>query len=132
KDKVRIPPGFAAEMVAYEETAGELRTHYAGFFDPGFGYGVQGEIKGTVAVMEVRALDAPFMVEDGQRFCKLHLERMAEIPDQLYGTTQLGSSYQGQGLTPSKHFRPPRPDEIKRRYYDPQYLLFPDFDVSQE
>ena len=33
-----IPPDLAAEMTAYDPTAGELRTHYAGFFDPGFGY----------------------------------------------------------------------------------------------
>jgi len=124
KDKVRIPASCAAEMVAYEETSGELRTHYAGFFDPGFGYGKQGEVKGTVAVMEVRALDAPFMVEDGQRFCRLHLERMALLPDQVYGSAGIGSSYQFQGLTPSKHFRMPRPDEIKKRAYDPQQLLF--------
>ncbi|MBI2162055.1 MAG: 2'-deoxycytidine 5'-triphosphate deaminase [Candidatus Rokubacteria bacterium] len=124
KDKVRIPASCAAEMVAYEETSGELRTHYAGFFDPGFGYGRQGEIKGTVAVMEVRALDAPFMVEDGQRFCRLHLERMAVPPDQVYGSRDIGSSYQFQGLTPSKHFRMPRPDEIKKRAFDPQQLLF--------
>ncbi len=31
-------PGYAAEMMAYDPTAGELRTHYAGFFDPGFGF----------------------------------------------------------------------------------------------
>jgi len=130
KDKVRIPASCAAEMVAYEETSGELRTHYAGFFDPGFGYGKQGEIKGTVAVMEVRALDAPFMVEDGQRFCRLHLERMALLPDQVYGSAGIGSSYQFQGLTPSKHFRIPRPDEIKRRAYDPQQLLF-DMDLGR-
>ena len=35
---VCIPPQIAAEMMAYDPTAGELRTHYAGFFDPGFGY----------------------------------------------------------------------------------------------
>ena len=124
KEGVRIPPGYAAEMVAYEETSGELRTHYAGFFDPGFGYGEHGDVKGTVAVMEVRALDAPFMVEDGQRFCKLQLERMAALPDKVYGSEEMGSSYQHQGLKPSKHFRPPQPEEIKRRYYDAQYLLF--------
>src|SRR5438128_849595 len=76
QEKVRIPPGYAAEMVAYEQTSGELRTHYAGFFDPGFGFGQDAEVMGTVAVMEVRALDAPFMIEDGQRFCKLQLEKM--------------------------------------------------------
>src|SRR6267143_2583524 len=35
---VSVPPCYAAEMLAYDPTAGELRTHYAGFFDPGFGY----------------------------------------------------------------------------------------------
>ncbi|MFQ5915284.1 MAG: 2'-deoxycytidine 5'-triphosphate deaminase [Nitrospinota bacterium] len=106
KEKVSIPRNYAAEMVAYEQTSGELRTHYAGFFDPGFGYGPEGNVKGTVAVMEVRALDAPFMVEDGQRFCKLQLEKMAETPDVIYGAKEIGSAYQFQGLTPSKHFVP--------------------------
>ncbi len=115
KERVCIPPGYAAEMVAYEQPSGELRTHYAGFFDPGFGYGAGGEVGGTVAVMEVRALDAPFMIEDGQRFCKLQLEKMATPPDQLYGEKELGSSYQHQGLTPSKHFRAPDIKELKRR-----------------
>lgn len=124
KERVRIPPKYAAEMVAYEETSGELRTHYAGFFDPGFGYGLEGELSGTVAVMEVRVLDAPFMVEDGQRFCKLQVERMAAIPDKVYGSHEIGSSYHSQGLNPSKHFRPQRMEEINKRYYDQQYQLF--------
>ena len=117
REKVRIPPGYAAEMVAYEQSAGELRTHYAGFFDPGFGFSANGDVKGTVAVMEVRARDAPFMVEDGQRFCKLELERMASEPDLFYGSKEAGSSYQFQGLTPSKHFRPEQVNmsEIKKR-----------------
>lgn len=117
REKVCIPPGYAAEMVAYEQSAGELRTHYAGFFDPGFGFSANGDVKGTVAVMEVRALDAPFMVEDGQRFCKLELERMASEPDLFYGSKEAGSSYQFQGLTPSKHFLSVQADmsEIKKR-----------------
>jgi dCTP deaminase len=32
KEKICIPPGYAAEMIAYEQTSGELRTHYAEFF----------------------------------------------------------------------------------------------------
>jgi dCTP deaminase len=99
---VRIPPGLAAEMTAYDPTAGELRTHYAGFFDPGFGHGP--ERAGTRAVLEVRAHDVPFMVEHGQRVCKLGFERMSEPPDLLYGR-EIGSSYQDQELTVSKHFR---------------------------
>ena len=37
-EAVSVPPDLAAEMTAYDPTSGELRTHYAGFFDPGFGY----------------------------------------------------------------------------------------------
>ena len=37
-EAVSVPPRYAAEMTAYDPTSGELRTHYAGFFDPGFGY----------------------------------------------------------------------------------------------
>jgi dCTP deaminase len=104
KERIRVPPGFAAEMVAYEAACGEVRTHYAGFFDPGFGYGAQGEIKGTQVVLEVRPHDVPFLIHDGQTFFKVVYDRMAELPSQVYGVA-LGSSYQRQGLTLSKHFK---------------------------
>ena len=104
KEKIRIPNQYAAELVPFEAGSGELRTHYAGFFDPGFGYGTDGEIKGTKAVLEVRARDAPFMIADGQTFCKLNFEKMASRPDILYGA-DIGSSYQGQGIKLSKQFK---------------------------
>ncbi|WKZ32568.1 MAG: 2'-deoxycytidine 5'-triphosphate deaminase [Thermodesulfobacteriota bacterium] len=104
KERIRIPTRYAAEMVAYEAGSGELRTHYAGFFDPGFGFGTKGEVKGTKAVLEVRAHDVPFMISDGQTFCKLFFERMAEVPDKVYGP-RIGSSYQYQGITLSKQFK---------------------------
>jgi dCTP deaminase len=100
---VSIPPSYAAEMLAYDPTAGELRTHYAGFFDPGFGYARDGSTHGSRAALEVRARDVPFMVEDGQSVCKLAFERMAEEPDVLYGE-DVGSNYQGQETMLSKHF----------------------------
>lgn len=103
KERIRVPPGYAAEMVAYEAACGELRTHYAGFFDPGFGYG-QGEIKGTQVVLEVRPHDVPFLIHDGQTFFKVVYDQLLEPPAQVYGTA-LGSSYQRQGLTLSKHFK---------------------------
>ena len=80
-----IPPGYAAEMLAYDPTAGELRTHYAGFFDPGFGYSRGDGAHGSRAALEVRARDVPFMVEHRQPVCKLAFERMAAEPDVLYG-----------------------------------------------
>ncbi len=45
-ESVRIPPDYAAEMTAYDPTSGELRTHYAGFFDPGFGFDPTGRFLG--------------------------------------------------------------------------------------
>ncbi|MBI4401014.1 MAG: 2'-deoxycytidine 5'-triphosphate deaminase [Nitrospirae bacterium] len=103
KERIRVPPGYAAEMVAYEAACGELRTHYAGFFDPGFGYG-RGELLGTQVVLEVRPHDVPFLIHDGQTFFKVVYEKMLAIPTQVYGVA-LGSSYQRQGLTLSKHFK---------------------------
>ena len=100
---VSIPPAYAAEMLAYDPTAGELRTHYAGFFDPGFGFSRDGHAGGSRAALEVRARDVSFMVEHGQPVCKLAFERMAEAPDVLYGT-DVGSNYQGQQTMLSKHF----------------------------
>ncbi len=104
KEKVCVPPAYAAELMAYDTGSGELRTHYAGFFDPGFGYG-QGARHGTKAVLEVRPHDVPFLVEDGQLFCKLCLEQMVETPQRLYGA-DLNSHYQAQALTLSKQFCP--------------------------
>jgi hypothetical protein len=43
------------------------------------------------------------MVEHQQPVCKLAFERMTDIPDVLYGE-DLGSNYQGQVSTLSKHF----------------------------
>ncbi|MBI5598280.1 MAG: 2'-deoxycytidine 5'-triphosphate deaminase [Deltaproteobacteria bacterium] len=104
KEKIRIPSACAAEMLPYEAGSGELRTHYAGFFDPGFGYGKDGEVKGTKAVLEVRAHDVPFMISHGQTFCKLFFEKMREVPEKVYGP-RIGSSYQYQTITLSKQFK---------------------------
>jgi len=105
---VSVPPTLAAEMLAYDPTAGELRTHYAGFFDPGFGYTRDGRSHGSRAALEVRARDVPFMVEHRQPVCKLAFERMAQEPDVLYGA-EIGSNYQGQVTMLSKHFVESKP-----------------------
>jgi dCTP deaminase len=103
KERIRVPPEFAAEMVVYDAGAGEIRTHYAGFFDPGFGFG-DGKVLGTKVVMEVRAREVPFMVYDGQTSFKVWFERLCGPPARVYGAG-LGSSYQHQALTLSKQFR---------------------------
>jgi dCTP deaminase len=108
-EAVCIPPTLASEMTAYDPTSGELRTHYAGFFDPGFGFDPGGHSVGSRAALEVRAHDVPFMIEHGQRVCKLTFEHMLEAPERLYGQG-IGSNYQGQNQTLSKHFARPTAD----------------------
>jgi len=103
REAVCIPPGYAAEMAPYVAMVGEFRVHYAGFFDPGFGHAAAGGA-GARGVLEVRCHEAPFALEHGQVVGRLVYERMAEVPDRLYGVG-IASNYQGQGLKLAKHFR---------------------------
>jgi dCTP deaminase len=102
KERIRVPAHLACEMMAYDTGSGELRTHYAGFFDSGFGGTV--DDKGARAVLEVRSHDVPFMIEDGQTMFSMQFEPNAERPDFVYGD-EIESNYQGQDLKLGKHFR---------------------------
>ncbi len=102
-EAVQVPPDYAAEMVPFDPLVGEFRVHYAGFFDPGFGYAGAGGL-GARAVLEVRSREVPFILEHGQIVGRLVYERMLARPDRLYGSG-IGSNYQAQGLKLSKHFR---------------------------
>jgi dCTP deaminase len=103
KEAVQVPPDYAAEMVPFDPLMGEFRVHYAGFFDPGFGYAGAGG-RGARAVLEVRSREVPFILEHGQIVGRLVYEKMIERPAALYGE-RIGSNYQAQGLKLSKHFR---------------------------
>lgn len=113
KQRVRVPPDYAAEMLPYDLATQEFRVHYAGFFDPGFGYGEQGEIPGTRAVLEVRANGMPILLEDDQFVGRLNYYKMAAMPKKVYGGA-IGSSYQQQGLALSKQFK--REDQYTSSY----------------
>jgi len=102
-EAVQVPPDYAAEMVPFDPLVGEFRVHYAGFFDPGFGYAGAGGL-GARAVLEVRSREVPFILEHGQIVGRLVYEKMLARPDRLYGSG-IGSNYQAQGLKLSKHFR---------------------------
>ena len=103
REAVTIPPDHAAEMAPYMAMVGEFRVHYAGFFDPGFGWAEAGGA-GSRGVLEVRCHEAPFVLEHGQIVGRLVYERMSGVPETLYGAG-IASNYQGQGLKLSKHFR---------------------------
>ena len=103
REAVVVPPDHAAEMVPYDALVGEFRVHFAGFFDPGFGSAEAGGT-GSRGVLEVRSHEVPFLIEHGQIVGRLIYEPLIARPDRLYGR-DIQSSYQGQGLALSKHFK---------------------------
>ncbi len=105
REAVAIPPDYAAEMVPFNPLVGEFRVHYAGFFDPGFGY-EPGHPPAARGVLEVRSREVPFILEHGQVIGRLVFERLTDPPPEVYGQG-IGSSYQRQGLKLSKHFKQP-------------------------
>ncbi len=109
KEAIAVPPEYAAEMLPYDTRAGEFRVHYAGFFDPGFGWNAQTNKAGSSrGVLEVRSHEVPFLLEHGQTVGWLRYERMAARPELLYGQHDSSSNYQGQSLKLAKQFAPLR------------------------
>ena len=94
-ERVRIPPTLASEMVPMDERSGDFRSHYAGFLDPGWGWGQDGEGKGRPFTLEVRPFE-DLVVRPGQPIAKIRFERMSEEPHFHYDTkasnylTQMG------------------------------------------
>lgn len=103
---LRIPIHHASEMMAYDIAAGEFRSHYAGFFDPGFGYGKNGTVKGTPAVLEVLPHET-VILRHRQPVCKMIYERLLAVPERIYGVDIKSNYYQQVGPQLSKHFKAP-------------------------
>lgn len=105
KENVRIPKSLACEMIPTDERTGEFRTHYAGFIDPGWGYGTGGEGVGRSLVMEVRPYQ-DILIRDGQPMAKIKFEYMTKEP--IFGYDELSvSNYSHSFNAPklSRHFR---------------------------
>jgi dCTP deaminase len=96
REFLRVPADFAVEMLPYDTSAGEFRAHYAGFFDPGFGWSPGGAGRGTPAVLEVRPHDDDLILRHGQPICKMAFESLAGRPRRPYGDGKSGSHYQDQ------------------------------------
>ena len=104
RERLCIPPGLCAELIPFDATKGELRTHYAGFIDSGFGWGSTGS-DGARLVLEIRTRDVPFLLVHGQPLFRVELLANRTDPDVLYGQ-DLASNYQMQGLKLAKQFAP--------------------------
>ena len=95
EERIRIPPGVCGHLLSSMPTMGDLRIHYAGFFDNGFG----GE-SGTHGVLEVRGRDVPFKIEHNKPVGAMVFERTSSVPEQLYQ-----GNYKDHRPSLSKHFR---------------------------
>lgn len=84
-ERVRIPPTLASEMVPMDERSGDFRSHYAGFLDPGWGWGQSGEGLGRPFTLEVRPFE-DIVVRESQPIAKIKFERMAREPAVHYDT----------------------------------------------
>lgn len=94
REFVRVHPYLACEMVPMDERSGDLRSHYAGFIDPGWGIGPEGKALGRPLTLEVRSFDTDLSVCDGQPIAKIRYEKMKEAPAQHYDL--MNSNYGNQ------------------------------------
>jgi dCTP deaminase len=101
-EDANIPAEACAQMTDMEAMTGEFRTHYAGFFDPGFR---------NSAVFEVQMFGRPMELGHRSPICSMKFERMLARPDRLYGTNS-GSHYAADkhpvGPSLAKIFRSPK------------------------
>lgn len=103
KEYVRVPPMLACEMRPMDERYGDFRAHYAGFIDPGWGWGKRGEEKGRPLTLEVRPFEN-LEVRHGQVIARVKFERMSEYPEMVYDAA--GSTYTAQkGPKLAKQFK---------------------------
>lgn len=107
KEKIITPPHFATEMAAYDATKGEFRSHFAGFFDPGWGWRERDEERGTIAVLEIEAHSHDFVLRDGQPICLMVYERMLAPPEKMYGSDLNSNYFMQTGPRLAKWFRKP-------------------------
>lgn len=104
RESVRVPIHLACEMKAMEARLGEFRSHYAGFIDPGWGFGADGDGCGRPLVVEVRPFE-DLIFRDNQPIARLRFERIIEPPSSGYDAVDT-SNYRQDPPYPrlSKHF----------------------------
>jgi dCTP deaminase len=104
-ERIKLPPTVASEMVPIDDRLGEFRSHYAGFLDPGWGYGPEGDGTGRPFTLEVRPYE-DVLIRPGQPIARIKFERMLSEPDVHYDAKAKISHYRKQtGPTLGKQFK---------------------------
>lgn len=103
EERVLVPPYLSAELRAIDPRLGEFRSHAAGYIDPGWGWGKDGNAYGRPITLEVIPFEDT-LVRPGQSIARTRYEWMKEIPETAYDDAS--SHYTDQeGARLSKHFR---------------------------
>jgi dCTP deaminase len=95
EEGIRIPSAICGHLLESVPTMGNLRIHYAGFFDNGYG-----PENGTKSVFEVRGREKAFRIEHGRPIGAMTFERTTAVPNVLYK-----GNYRGRQPSLSKHFK---------------------------
>jgi dCTP deaminase len=103
RERIMVPPDLSAELRAIDPRLGEFRSHAAGYIDPGWGYGKDGEGQGRPITLEVIPQE-DMLVRDGQMVARIRYEQMKEVPETVYDAAE--SNYTEQRTAQlSKHFK---------------------------
>ncbi len=102
-EHIRLPHTHCSWIPPFHPEFGEFRSHYAGFIDSGWGYGM-GERLGDTITLEVRSQDNSLTLLHGSPVCPLLFMVMKEVPDKIY-SVHVKSNYALQsGPRLSKYF----------------------------
>lgn len=106
QERVCNPPDVCITMLPYQAEHGEFRSHFAGFFDPGNGYGKYGEEKGFSVTMEVIPMEDAIEIRSGKPMFSIQIDVMDETPEKLYGVDYSSNYFCNPGPKLAKFFKP--------------------------
>lgn len=90
KEYFQVPLEYSLELLPSSHLIGEMRAHYAGFFDPWFWLNCPAQW-----VLEVRPFE-DMIVYDGQPICLIKVFKNLEIPSHGYWNARVANNYQWQ------------------------------------
>jgi dCTP deaminase len=106
-ERVVVPPHLSAELRAIDPRFGEFRSHSAGYIDPGWGWGKNGEQKGRPITLEINPYETMYAA-NRQTIARIRYEHMREVPVVPYDLANSNYTKQNRGAALSKHFKKKR------------------------
>lgn len=86
-ERISNPLDICITMRAFQAEHGEFRSHFAGFFDPGNGFGHRGEEHGFTVTMEVIPMETAIEIRHAQPMFTIEIEKLRRPcpPEKAYG-----------------------------------------------